>query len=215
MTSPSFKAILMQVRLVGLIVFFSVLLSACNTFTPTPQQPIDETTLAPRIYHDNIQIAGRISAQYQQKNEPQSLHISFTCTQTAQQTVIDLISPFGQTIATMTINEQGALLQQGDKTPRYAPTANQLMQELFGWPIPVEGLRDWLQGFNNQTHNAGNAFTPSNSKSPTNIEGWDVSYPNWVVENNQAHPKRIDLSRQTQQAGFVTIKIVIDDWTTL
>jgi len=81
--------------------------------------------------------------------------------------------------------------------------------------MPVSGLRDWLQGFSR--HDAGGPYvavpadTESSLQSP---DGWKISYDTWQREDgaNSSHPKRIDLSRNTEQAGQVSIRIVIDTW---
>jgi outer membrane lipoprotein LolB len=46
-------------------------------------------------------------------------------------------------------------------------------------------------------------------------DGWTLTYGEWqddAANTVQNHPKRIDLSRDTKQAGPVSIRIVIDKW---
>jgi outer membrane lipoprotein LolB len=184
------------------ILFF---LSACsNLSTPT------SVNLLPRQYHQQIDMSGRLSVQYEQNNQLQAIHINFSWSQTSQQTTITLSSPTGQTLAMLLINDQGAQLNQGDKPPQFAVDANQLMFSTLGWPLPVAGLRDWLQGFIDAKHQV--AITSANPDTYFLVDGWTISYAAWAIENNTERPKRIDLKRQTDQAGLVSLRIVIDEW---
>jgi outer membrane lipoprotein LolB len=186
-----------------------IFLSACsNLSTPTAVN-----SFQPRQYHQQIDLSGRLSVQYEQNNKPQAIHTNFDWSQTPQQTTITLGSPTGQTLAMLLINAQGAQLNQGDKPPQFAVDANQLMLNTLGWPLPVAGLRDWLQGFIDATHRV--AITSANPDTYFLVDGWMVSYTVWENENaknNTERPKRIDLKRQTEQAGLVSIRIVIDEW---
>jgi len=183
-------------------------LSACSNLPA----PISDNS-APRQYHQQIDMAGRLSAQYEQNNKPQAVHINFNWSQTPQQTLITLTSPTGQTLATLLVNAQRAQLNQTDKPPQFASNVNQLMSDALGWPLPVAGLRDWLQGFMDATHDV--AITPANSAdSSFLVDGWNLRYAAWASENNIERPKRLDLTRQTGQAGLVTLRIVIDEWNT-
>jgi len=162
-------------------------------------------------------MAGRLSAQYEQNNQPQAIHINFTWSQTFQQTLITLGSPTGQTLATILIGPQGAQLdqankqanKQADNPPQFASDANHLMLDILGWPLPVDGLRDWLQGFIDSAHRV--AITSANADKFL-VDGWNLIYTAWVTENTIERPKRLDLTRQTEQAGLVSLRIVIDEW---
>jgi len=182
-------------------------LSACsnlsNLSTPTAN------TLSPRHYHQQIDMAGRLSVQYEKNNQPQALHINFTWSQTPQQTLITLASPTGQTLATILVNAQGAQLSQADRPPQFARDVNQLMANTLGWPLPVNGLRDWLQGFVDATHHV--AITSANADT-FSVDGWNLIYKSWEIESNVERPKRLDVTRQTEQAGLVSLRIVIDEW---
>jgi outer membrane lipoprotein LolB len=184
-------------------------LTGCAGFVPATAQ--STAPLIQRSYAQKIDITGRLSAQYDSLNGPQSIHINFTWSQTPEQTLISLGSPTGQTIATILINDQGALLTQTDKPPRSANDPNQLFQDMLGWPLPIGGLRDWLQGFTNPDHQR--VINQTEADQAFKADGWDLRYPNWQIEQNSARPKRLDLSRQTEQAGLVSLRIVMDEWS--
>lgn len=165
---------------------------------------------APRQYHQQIDMVGRLSAQYEQNNQPQAIHINFTWSQSPQQTTITLTSPTGQTLATLLINAQGAQLNQAKKPPQFASDADQLLLTMLGWPLPVADLRYWLQGFLSADQPA---MSSAHAESTyILVDGWNLMYPTWATENHHERPKRLDLMRQTEQAGLVSLRIVIDEW---
>lgn len=193
-----------------------LLLSGCAALAPQSEQaPATATQSAgSRHYHQAIDLDGRLSVQYQRNNEDESLHGSFTWRQTAQNNTITLLSPLGQTIATITVQPGSATMTQSGQAPRTAVDVDELAVQSLGWPLPVSGLRNWLQGF--AVDASGKAFNATpDANTVTTADGWQIRYVTWD-ENDPAHthPKRIDLERETEQAGKVAIRIVIDHWQT-
>jgi outer membrane lipoprotein LolB len=76
----------------------------------------------------------------------------------------------------------------------------------------VSGLREWLQG--NVTERGGKKRLVTPQDENTDIEtadGWRIRYAAW--DNTAApRPRRIDLSRSTEQAGEVALRLVIDSY---
>jgi len=184
------------------------LLSACTSITP----PVANQPLAARHYQTQIDMAGRLSAQYEANYRPQSISVNFTWSQTPQQTLIGLNSPTGQTVATILIDARGAQLTEAGKAPRFATDINQLSTDVLGWPLPVAGLRDWLQGYLNSEH--ATLITKATSDQAFNVDGWQLRYVSWENEATFERPKRLDMSRLTDQVGMVTLRIVVDNWST-
>ncbi|MFZ6781152.1 lipoprotein insertase outer membrane protein LolB [Undibacterium sp. Ji83W] len=161
-----------------------------------------------RQYQQKIQISGKISIQYQQADKPQSLPGGFEWEQDTQGIRINLLSPLGQTMARITQTAQGATLEQDGKAPRSASDLDQLLQDTLGWSLPVAGLRDWLQGF---VAADGKPLVAVKAEDQTvNTQGWKLRYVSW--HEQPSFPKRIDLQRYTEQAGDVSIRIVVNEW---
>lgn len=151
--------------------------------------------------------------QYQQNGQDQALHGSFAWRQTAQQTHVTLMSPLGQILAVIEVDPDQATLTQSGQAPRTAGDVDQLAAQSLGWPLPVSGLRSWLQGF--ATNANGKRIVAASGTSVTTNDGWHIAYVGWdETDPAHPHPKRIDLQRQTAQAGDVTMRIVIDKWQT-
>ena len=186
--------------------------AASTTLPATTLQPV-----AVRRYHPQIDISGRLSAQYQQNDQQQAVHINFSWSQRPQLTLISLDSPLGQTLATIQITPEGAQLTESGKAPRFANDVDQLVNDALGWPLPIAGLSEWLQGFIRTGTTPIIAVTPDQTN--LHADGWELQYPAWVMEKNAnssennpvLRPKRLDLSRQTEHVGLVSLRIVIDE----
>ena len=86
-----------------------------------------------------------------------------------------------------------------------------LTAQALGWPLPVSGLRDWLQGY--ATAQDGTRFVASPSHSEvTTRDGWRLRYVSWQDgAATRVQPKRIDVSRPaTLQQEAMEIRIVLD-----
>ncbi|WP_442783823.1 lipoprotein insertase outer membrane protein LolB [Collimonas fungivorans] len=190
-----------------------VALSGCSTL-PQSSNTASVASGAARQYHQAIDVSGRLSIRYQQDGKEQAVHGSFTWAQGKQETVITLLSPLGQTLATINIAADQATLKQSGQPARSASDVDALTVQALGWPLPVAGLRDWLQGFGQNA--AGQRFSAAPAAddgfSVTTADKWLIQYTNWQDQNNgaESYPKRIDLARNTAQAGEVAIRIVID-----
>lgn len=185
-----------------------LMLAGCASLAPAPKI---QASVAPRIYHDTIELAGRLSVRYQKDGKEESLHGSFTWSQTPQRTLITMLSPLGQTLATIELKPGSSTLIQAGRAPLTAPDADTLAAQAFGWPLPVSGLRDWLQGF--AIDSSGRPFiaTPQSENSTvTTLDGWRIHYLDGQDQSAAVAPKRIDLQRSGTQAGEVIIRIIID-----
>ena len=210
------------IRLLAAIAFFSLLSTGCASLNKQSQTPAiagantvntanasnAATTASTRQYQQKIQISGKISILYQQGDKPQSLPGGFEWEQDEQGIRINLLSQLDQTIARITQNAQGATLEMNGKPPRTASDLDQLLQDTLGWSLPVAGLRDWLQGF---VAIDGNKPVAVKAEDQTiNTQGWKLRYVSW--HEQPGPPKRLDLQRYTEQAGEVSIRIVVNEW---
>ena len=200
-------------KIAGSIAFCSLLLSACATITP----PVNvEQNASQRSYMDALELDGRMSVQYQKDERDEAIHVSFSWKQSKDRSTITILSPLGQILATIDVKPGLATLTQSGQAPRNAADVDTLAEQALGWPLPVSGLRNWLQGFATDANNKAFIATATNTKVLTR-DGWNVQYMSWEDDNQtppQSRPKRIDLTRQTEQAGKVMIRIVLDKWQT-
>lgn len=196
-----------------------VLLSAaCSSLVPVSDSATTQSEAqraaklkAQRNYHDSINLEGRLSVQYRRNDNDESLHASFTWQQTPAHSMLTILSPLGQILATIETRPDGATLIESGHPPRTADDVDTLAMQALGWPLPVSGLHKWLQGFATTRDNQAFIASPDNTNVTTR-DGWQIQYPDWQQTPAGDHPKRIDLTRLTEQAGKVSIRIVIDRW---
>ena len=184
----------------------AIVLAACATTAPTSmsQAPVG-------AYRDVIDLAGRLSVNYEKDGKPETLSGKFNWSQKGERIDVALVSPLGQTLAKISVTPDSATLTQTDQAPRVAKDINSLTAQALGWSLPVAGLRDWLQGY--ATAPGGKRFTASPaSNSVTTADGWRLTFVSWQDEAAaQPVPKRIDAERvATATTEPLAIRIVID-----
>ena len=193
-----------------------LLAAGCASLAPATAPRTETASSAAagaRIFHDTIDLGGRLSVRYQGRQQEESLHGSFVWTQKPAQTTITLLSPIGQTLAAINVTPLGATLAQSGQPVRAAADVDRLTADTLGWPLPVAGMRSWLQGFAVDSAGRHVVAYPDNPDITT-LDGWRIHYANWQenAASSSPGPKRIDLARYTEQAGDVSIRIVIDTW---
>ncbi len=191
--------------------FCSLLLSGCATVAPSDN--VEQST-SQRTYKPSLDLEGRLSVQYQKNEQDEAIHASFTWKQNKDLKTITILSPLGQILATIDVKPDISTLTQSGQAPRSAADVDMLAEQALGWPLPISGLRNWLQGFATDANNHAFIATATNTQVLTR-DGWDIQYMSWEDDDQtpvQARPKRIDLTRLTKQAGKVSIRIVLDKW---
>ena len=162
-------------------------------------------------YRDIIDLNGRLLVNYQKDGKPETLSGKFSWSQKGEHIDVSLASPFGQTLAMITVTPDSATLTQTDKAPRVARDIDSLTSQTLGWSLPVSGLRDWLQGY--ATAPGGKRFTASPaSNTVTTADGWRLTFVSWQDETAaQPVPKRIDAERSaTATTDELALRIFID-----
>ncbi len=164
-----------------------------------------------RSYREVVTVGGRLSVRYPENGKTQSVQGKFLWSQQLGSTAIELYSPLGQTLARIAIAPGRATFETARGASRTAASADALTRETLGWPLPVDGLRYWLQGFDRAGQQVLPAAAPSGPDS-FRSDGWLIRVTDWQSAGNAAIPKRVDLSRDDGQGGEIALRIVIDDW---
>ncbi len=150
-------------------------------------------------------------------DKTESLHGKFTWKQGNDKTHIDLFSPLGQTMAVIDITPGQAVFTASGKLPLIAADADELVFRQLGWPLPVSGMHNWLQGC--ATDASGKPFQadPAHPEITTQNH-WHIHYVNWQsFRDNRLIPRRIDMTHTPPVGASVSdikIRLVIDEWDT-
>ena len=188
----------------------TAMLSACAT--PGQGPALSQASVSP--YRDAVELSGRLYVNYEKGGQPDTLTGAFTWSQSASAVDVALLSPVGQTVATIRVTPGAATLTQAGREPRVAADIDSLTAQTLGWSLPVSGLRDWLQGYATGAGGTRFAASPANN-TVTTPDGWRLTFVSWHNEA-AAHPapKRIDAQRDASaSAGALALRIVVDPQT--
>jgi outer membrane lipoprotein LolB len=180
-----------------------------------PPRTGGSAVVQPHTYSESVDISGRFSAQFEHNGKPESWSGNFTWAQTPQNTTVALQSPLGQTLATIVTDTTSATLIQSGQAPRSAANVDALAEEALGWPLPISNLREWLQAYTIGADGKRVLATPASNATIAAPDGWRINYLSWQDDNEvgmQNVPKRIDMERETDQAGRVAMRLVITSW---
>jgi outer membrane lipoprotein LolB len=183
----------------------------------TPAGHVANPSAQVGAYRDTIDLSGRLSVNYQKDGQPQSLTGKFEWTQKPGRIDVSLQSPLGQTVAEISVTPQAATLTQGNRPPRTAADIDTLTAQALGWPLPVSGLRDWMQGY--ATDAQGKRFIASPARnSVVTHDGWRLTFATWqdqqagtVGASAAPMPQRIDIARGSSANGdALDIHVILD-----
>jgi hypothetical protein len=126
----------------------------------------------------------------------------FSLREAGATTELDVLSPFGQTLAHAVASPAGAMIETSDGVRHEADSPDALTERVLGWRIPVGRLPDWLRL-------AGRA---ENAVAPFVDSGWSISAD---AAGDGERPARLTLRWPVDgsAAGLrrVTIRLVLDD----
>ncbi|MCL1886755.1 MAG: lipoprotein insertase outer membrane protein LolB [Betaproteobacteria bacterium] len=198
--------------------FFFILLAGCET---TPGI-IDESDFSSRTIgkcSETVELSGRVSMNYtlSHNDKTESLHGKFAWKQKNDKTHISLFSPLGQTMAIIDILPGQAIFTASGKPPLSASSADELIFQQLGWPLPVSGMRSWLQGCAIDANGRHFQATPSHMETTTR-DGWHIRYIGWTPSGeNEWLPRRIDMTHTPSIDAAISniqIRLIIDEWHT-
>jgi outer membrane lipoprotein LolB len=188
----------MRRALAGMIVGAQILCS-CSTLAPAPTV--------------ERQYVGRFSVVTSLAGKRDSNSGRFRLAVEGRTIVLDLDSPLGSTIARIEVDPQGARLtapsDSGQRVVRGA-NAEALTYEVLGWPLPVAGFRDWIDGrpvaarpSSQRTSDAGESFEQ---------DGWTITVLERFQGENGA-PRRLSFERPetTEPSPAITVRLVLDE----
>lgn len=203
------------------VLFCAALILLCALFSGCATSPetenAGESPLPVRKCGNTFSLTGRVSVQYTQSlpDREESLHGKFAWAQNGGHARIDLASPFGQTLAVMTLSPEEAVLAASGEQPVAAANADQLFLQQMGWPLPVSGLAHWLQGCAVQPGGTLFQASPAHPEITTQ-KGWRIRYLDWTaLPENSLAPRRINLAYDPPPDAPVSqirIRLVIDEW---
>lgn len=122
---------------------------------------------------------------------------------------IDLYSPVGSQLARLTVSPAGARLETAEPRRYEGPDAEALSAQIFGSPLPLSGMPDWVLG-----RSIGRAVTEERDASGRYVylaeAGWVIRYLEYESDSAAALPRTIDFER-----GDLHVRLRVDAWREL
>lgn len=150
---------------------------------------------APAWADQPFSLSGRISL----RQDEQAYYGTLDWQHAGDRDDLSLTGPFGQGAAELHRDASGAVLQLPDGTRHEASTLQALADRLFGAPIPIAALPDWLRGI------APDAYLDAAGRPKRLV------LPDWTVEwlryDDTGHPVLISL-----QSATVGVRLHVDSW---
>ena len=129
--------------------------------------------------------------------------------QDARQFVMLLEAPFGQGVFRIENGADGGyrlLLPDGQRFENRTPEA--LLEEVFGWSLPISGLRYWIRGLPRPGGDYRKQLDDSGLARSLNQDRWSIAFTEYFDDARQPRlPRRLKLARDD-----LSIKLVIEHW---
>ncbi|MBK7234530.1 MAG: outer membrane lipoprotein LolB [Sterolibacteriaceae bacterium] len=119
---------------------------------------------------------------------------------------IDVFSPVGGQMARLSSSPDGAQLVTAERERVVAPTAEELSARLFGSPLPLTGMPDWVLG------RAAGQPVSAQRDAVGRFEylaeaGWVIRYLEYENGDAAALPRTMDFER-----GDLRVRLRVDAW---
>lgn len=125
---------------------------------------------------------------------------------------IDLLDSFGRVVARIEGNDSGVTLIQRDGSTTNAATPESLMQELYGWTLPLSGLRYWVLGIPAPLGESEGPADRQRLDAQGRLTGFEQA--GWAVDYQHYQDiEPISLPDKMAVAGRdLRVKLIVDQW---
>ena len=125
------------------------------------------------------------------------------------QQIVELASPLGTTVARVEIEPGGARATGAQMQEVRGADADMLTQQLLGWPLPVSGLVDWIEGRPVPTRVA-RVEREGGRVVLLEQDGWTIRLPEYSEAT--ARPRRLVLERPAAaNTPSVVLRLIVDE----
>ncbi|MBY6186252.1 lipoprotein insertase outer membrane protein LolB [Marinobacter hydrocarbonoclasticus] len=182
------------------LLFFIILISGCTTTIPAGDAPAAE---AP-----NWHLRGKLAVI--QPDERMSANLSWRHRDSSGQDDLRLSTPLGTTV--LVLNSQPGLAQvQFDGKTHQGTSADQLIERLTGWPLPLSQISRYLlgdtRGAESVEYDELGEVKSLTMVHPQTGEQWQLHYLGWQQLSGYKVPVQIELRRGDQR-----LKLALSHW---
>lgn len=101
----------------------------------------------------------------------------------------------------------GAVLTGAGKVPVTGVDAGQVLNEEFGWDVPVADLAWWVRGLRAPGRPGILTFGANGLPATLDQDGWRIDFKDWYGERNPPLPRKVYASRDPY-----TVRVLIEQW---
>lgn len=187
-------------------ILLALLLAGCSTSPPRPLPDDNQLAWQARQMQlaelDNWQLSGRLAIQ----TDHEGWHVKIDWTQQHQAYTIQLIAPLGQGAMRLQGDEHFVTLQTDDGESFSAPDPGALLQQRFGWRVPVVALRYWVLGLpapgphEQQLDDYGRLTRLQQGE-------WEVQFPDYENHSGVELPRRVFVNNHRAK-----VRLVVSEW---
>lgn len=158
--------------------------------------------------------SGRFAATAVRGTETQNVSGRFSLEVRGADQVFDLATPIGTTVARVEIGPDGARARGPQLDEVRGDNADALAERLLGWPLPVSGLADWIEGRPVPGRPARVERVDGRIASIVQ-DGWTIQIAESFEAVNQLaqrRPRRLVIERPAYGPDpSVTVRLILDD----
>ncbi|KGD72817.1 membrane protein [Tatumella morbirosei] len=198
-------------RLVRLLPFASLLLTACVTNAPQgPGKSPDSAQWKQHVSEVKQVTAFQTRGAFAYLSERQKVYARYNWQQTAGDRYrLLLTNPLGST--EMQLDTQGETVQLVDNTGKryFSHDATKMISELTGMKIPLENLRQWMLGLPGSASNytLNDNYQLRTATYTQDGQTWKVTINAYRQDVKPALPADLEVT-----TGDLTIKLRMDSW---
>lgn len=133
-----------------------------------------------------------------------------------QSNEVRLFGPLGSGAVKLQFDRFGVVLTDNKGRSYSGDTAEQLLSEIVGWPLPVNALRFWL--FARPTPNAVYDYQLDESGQLLALRqlGWQIDFKDWRDYQGQQLPRKVFARRldfaNGEEEQQITVKLITKSW---
>lgn len=192
------------------LLIIAVLLSACGSYSTKQNNnlPLDIKTYA------DIPDTWSIQAKLGIKNGADSGSVTVNWHQEGDRYAIQLSGPFGQGNAKLSGNNQSIRIEQPGKETLYSNNPKALIQQTFGWDLPLQHLPYWIRGIQNPQSDQNIQHATTNTQHNENGLLSTLTQFGWTLEYSRYRPQQQRLAPHKIRAknDAVTLTLIIKKW---
>lgn len=191
------------------------MLTSCTTISPiaTDDVPVQSWQQRQQTLTklDQWKINGRVFIKANNEGEQLNMH----WVRQNDHHEINLSGPLNVGSARLTLDPGKAILVADDKTYQ-AENAEQLLADVNGWRLPVNGLAYWIRGLPAPNAESEQILDPRNRLQQLVQSDWEILYQSYTRVGEQDLPRTIFIKRipsvTDTAAELIEVRIAVSSW---